>query len=94
MTDDPVARPSPRRPPTDEGSEVTDFETLRSNKAIVAHRQINCDTGGATVQCVVLADGFIVECGSDGYAQERAAHLADAINAFGAERFAFTRRQP
>lgn len=94
MSDDLVSRLKSCAKPTDGGSEVTDFETLRSNKAIVAHRQINCDTGGATVQCVVLADGFIVECGSDGYAQERAAHLADAINAFGAERFAFTRRQP
>lgn len=73
---------------------MTDFETLRSNKAIVAHRQINCDMGGATVQCVILADGFIVECGSDGYASERATILADAINSFGAERFAFTRRKP
>ena len=73
---------------------MIDIETLRSDKAVVAHRQINSDMGGATVQCVILADGFIVECGSDGYAQERAAHLAYAINPFGAERFAFTRRQP
>ncbi|MCO5129785.1 MAG: hypothetical protein M9932_04380 [Xanthobacteraceae bacterium] len=73
---------------------MTDFETLRSNKAIVAHRQINCDMGGATVQCVILADGFIVECGSDGHAQKRADLLAEAVNCFGAECFAFTRRKP
>ena len=73
---------------------MTDIETLRSDKAIVAHRQINCDMGGATVQCVILADGFIVECGSDGYAPDRAVLLAEAINAFGSECFAFTRRKP
>lgn len=71
-----------------------DIETLRSDKAIVAHRQINSDMGGATVQCVILADGFIIECGCDGYAPNRAILLAEAINAFGPERFAFTRRQP
>lgn len=73
---------------------MTDFETLRSDKAIVGHRQINGDMGGAIVQCVILADGFIVECGSDGYAQERAERLAKAVNAFGAEQFAFSRRKP
>lgn len=73
---------------------MIDIETLRSDKAIVAHRQINSDMGGATVQCVILADGFIVECGSDGYAQERACLVAKAINAFGAEQFAFTRGKP
>lgn len=73
---------------------MTDFETLRSDKAIVGHRQINCEQGGATVQCVILADGFIVECGADYYAQERACLVAKAINAFGAEQFAFTRGKP
>lgn len=64
-----------------------DIETIRSPKALVCHRQIHADCGGATVFCVVLADGFIVECGSDGYAQFRAKQLAEAVNTFGAERF-------
>lgn len=68
-----------------------DFDVLRSDMAIVAHRQINGDMGGATVQCVVLADGFILECGSDGYAQKRAKLLAEAVNKLGPERFAFGR---
>jgi hypothetical protein len=70
---------------------ANDFDAIRSDKALIAHRQINCEHGGATVFCVVLADGFIVECGSDGYAQKRAAYLAEAVNAGDASKFAFGR---
>ncbi|WP_242218056.1 hypothetical protein [Shinella zoogloeoides] len=66
---------------------MTDLETLRSPLALVAHRQIHSDCGGATVFCVVLADGFIVDCGSDGYSQKRAMILAEAVNAFGPDKF-------
>lgn len=66
---------------------MTDLETLRSPIAIVARRQIHADCGGATVHCVVLADGFIVECGSDGYAEKRAILLAEAVNSTGPEKF-------
>ena len=69
----------------------TDMELLRSPKAIACHRQVHSDCGGATIHCVVLADGFIVECGSDGYAEKRAGLLADAVNASGPERFDFRR---
>ena len=58
-----------------------DMETLRSAKAIVGRRQVHSDCGGATIHCVVLADGFIVECGSDGYAELRAKLLAEMVNA-------------
>jgi len=68
-----------------------DMETLCSPKAIVGHRQVHSDCGGATIHCVILADGFIVECGSGGYAQERASLLAAAVNAHGPERFDFRR---
>jgi hypothetical protein len=68
-----------------------DFELLRSSKAIACRRQVNGESGGATIHCVVLADGLIVDCGSDGYAEERAKILADAVNAFGPDRFAFGR---
>lgn len=64
-----------------------DFETLAGPKAIVAHRQIHGEMGGATVHCVILADGFILECGSDGYAQGRAHLVAKAITALGPELF-------
>lgn len=71
-----------------------DFDTLRSDKAIPCHRQVNGECGGATVYCVVLADGFIVDCGSDGYAQKRSQLLANAINAAGPWQFAFGRSRP
>ncbi len=54
---------------------------------IVAHRQIHGECGGATVFCVVLADGFIIECGSGGVAQARANAVAEAINQYGSHRF-------
>lgn len=71
---------------------MTDIETLRGPLAIVAHRQIHSDAGGATVFCVVLADGFIVECGSDGYSEKRAILLAEAVNGTGPEKFLMGRR--
>jgi len=66
---------------------VSDLDVLRSPLALVAHRQINSDAGGATVFCVVLADGFIVDCGSDGYSKKRAELLAAAVNSAGPEKF-------
>lgn len=70
---------------------MTNMELLRSPAAIVCHRQINGEYGGATVHCVVLADGFIVECGSDGYSERRAALLAETINARDPGAFDFRR---
>jgi len=67
-----------------------DFEKLRSPLALACRRQVHGDCGGASVHCVVLADGEIIDCGSDGYAPERARLLADAVNAFGPERFDFS----
>jgi hypothetical protein len=64
---------------------MADTEELQSSRAIVATRQINGENGGGTVFCVVLADGFILECGSDYYAQRRAVLLAKIINATGPE---------
>ena len=69
----------------------SEWGLLRSDKAIVARRQVHADCGGATIHCVVLADGALIECGSDGYAEDRARLLAAAVNQFGPERFAFGR---
>jgi len=66
-----------------------DMETLRGPTAIVGRRQVHSDCGGATIFCVVLADGFIVECGADGYAEKRAQFLAECVNAGKPERFSF-----
>jgi hypothetical protein len=70
------------------------MDLLRSSKAIVGRRQVHSDCGGATIHCVVLADGALIECGSDGYAEDRARLLAAAVNQFGPERFAFGRPPP
>ena len=65
---------------------VSSFEDLRSHKALVCHREINCDQGGATVFMVLLSDGFLIDCGSGGYAKRRADMLATIINEGGPER--------
>ena len=61
------------------------LDELRSQKALVCHRHIPGEMGGATVWCVVLSDGFILECGSGGVSQQRAIILARIINASGPE---------
>lgn len=66
---------------------MTDFDLIRSPTAIACHRQVHGEMGGATVHCVVLADGFIVDCGSDVYALGRARFLAMAVNEFGPNLF-------
>lgn len=59
------------------------FEELRSSKALVCKREINCEQGGATVWMVCLADGFLIDCGSSGYGKRRAEILASIINEAG-----------
>lgn len=71
---------------------TSDFDALRSDKALPCHRQVNGEYGGATIHCVVLADGFILDCGSDGYAERRATLIADAINRAEPSAFMFGRR--
>lgn len=73
---------------------ASDMALLRSDAAIACRRQINSEHGGATVHCVVLSDGLIIDCGADGYAEQRANLLAKAVNAFGPEQFAFGRARP
>lgn len=68
---------------------TTDYDTIRSPSALVGRREIAGEAGGATIMCVVLADGFIVECGSSYYAEERARLLVEAVNTFGPEKFLF-----
>lgn len=70
----------------------TEFGLLRSDQALPCHREINCEQGGATVYCVVLADGFIVDCGSGYYGKQRSELLAAAVNASNPSQFAFGRK--
>jgi len=62
------------------------FEELRSDKALVCKREINGEQGGATVWCVCLSDGFLIECGATFLGEQRARVLAEIINAGGPER--------
>lgn len=62
------------------------FKDLNSDKALVCRREINGDQGSATVFMVLLSDGFLIECGSGGYAEKRATILAQIINEAGPER--------
>lgn len=65
---------------------MSSFEELASDKALVCRREINCDQGGATVFMVLLSDGFLIDCGSGGYAEKRAKILAAIINEADPER--------
>lgn len=65
---------------------MTDMKELQSDRALVCHREINCDQGGATAFMVVLSDGFLIDCGAGGYAEKRAKILAAIINEAGPER--------
>lgn len=69
-------------------------EMIGSTAARICHRQINCETGGATVFSVRLADGFLLDCGSGGYAMSRARILAEIINEVGAERLSLEGMRP
>lgn len=62
------------------------MKELQSDKALVCRREINCDQGGAVVFMVLLADGFLIDCGSSGYAERRAKVLAAIINESGPDR--------
>lgn len=65
---------------------MTDFAELQSDKALVCHREINCEHGGATVWTVLLSDGFLIDCGSSSIAKRRAETIAAMLNEAGAER--------
>lgn len=66
-----------------------DMALLRSPTAIVARREVVTDSGGGVIHCVVLADGFLIECGSGFHAERRAHLLAEAVNAAGPDKFNF-----
>ncbi len=56
---------------------------LQSDKALVCHREINGEQGGATVWSVLLSDGFLIDCGRN---ERRAQVIADMLNEAGPER--------
>lgn len=66
--------------------EPVSMAVLSSDRALVCHREINGEQGGATAFCVLLSDGFLLECGASSLAQARATAIAEIINAGGPER--------
>lgn len=62
------------------------WEELRSDKALVCHKEHRCADGVGTVWSVLLSDGYLVDCGSDRKSQRRAEVLATIINESGPDR--------
>jgi hypothetical protein len=56
------------------------FEDLRSPRALVCHKQHRADCGVGTVWFVLLADGYLIDCGAEAYSEARANTLASIIN--------------
>jgi hypothetical protein len=71
---------------------MSTFDELNSPKALVCRREVNSDAGGATVHMVLLADGYLIDCGSSGFAEQRARIIADMLNEAGPDRLAFGRK--
>ncbi len=60
------------------------FSELNSDKALVCQREHRADCGVGTVWLVLLGDGYLIDCGTQGEA--RAHILAEIINEAGSER--------
>ena len=56
------------------------FEDVKSDRALVCKKEINGEQGGATVFHVMVADGFLLDCGSGVEGEQRANILAIQIN--------------
>lgn len=59
------------------------FSDLNSPRALVCHKQHRADCGVGTVWFVLLADGYLIDCGAEAYSEARANTLAAIINASG-----------
>jgi hypothetical protein len=62
------------------------WEELRSDKALVCHKEHRTGDGVGTVWSVLLSDGCLLDCGSGPKAQRRAEVLASIINEGGPDR--------
>lgn len=66
---------------------MASFSDLHSGRALVCHKDHRCDAGVGTVWSVLLADGFLIDCGHGAYAEARANVLAGMINAGGEDQW-------
>jgi hypothetical protein len=58
-----------------------DISAIRSDRALVATQEHRSSAGAGTVSYVVLADGFLLDCGHGFNSENRAIALATIINA-------------
>lgn len=58
-----------------------DWELMKSDRPIVAQKQHRTDDGVGEIQYVILADGFMLDCGHDFRSKQRAVALAKIIDA-------------
>lgn len=56
------------------------YEELKSDKALVCRNARVTDMGPGFIYYVCLADGYLIECGCDPDAEDRAGKVARAIN--------------
>lgn len=75
-------------------SDHVSMARLSSPEALVCRREIAGPMGGSTVWTVLLADGFLLECGTGFLSEERAVALAEIINAGGPERLSRKALEP
>lgn len=66
---------------------MTSFSDLNSDKALVSRSERLADKRVVTVWRVLLADGFLLDCGFDKIGERRANQMAAVINEGGAHRF-------
>lgn len=62
------------------------WEELRSDKALVCHKEHRCDAGVRKAWFVLLSDGCLLDCGTDRVSEKRANVLATIINEGGPEK--------
>lgn len=56
------------------------YEEIASDKALVCRTEKVTDAGAGTIWYVLLADGYLLDCGSGPGGQKRAEELAETIN--------------
>ena len=56
------------------------FDELASPKALVCQQQHRADCGVGTAWFVVLADGYLIDCGAERHSEARANIIADLVN--------------
>jgi len=65
---------------------MTDMAALRSDRALTCRNQHRTGEGVGDVWFVLLADGYLIDCGAETFSEARAELLAALINEAGPHR--------